>query len=118
MIRKKFRSQKGETLVETLIAVLICSLALAALATVMSAAGNMMKTSADKFDAYYDCNESLSHPDGQSGEEGTVTVSLKGTGNNEIRLSPSESSDNSIPVKYFVNLEAGTKNPVASYYAR
>ena len=119
MTEKKLRSKKGETLVETLIAVLICCLALAALSTVMSSAGNMMKTSADKFDAYYVCNESLSYPNGQSGKEGTVTVSLKkGSVTTQIPLGPSETGVTTIPVTYFVNLEAGTKNPVASYYSR
>ena len=118
MTEKKLRSKKGETLVETLIAVLICCLALAALSTVMSSAGNMMKTSADKLDAYYVCNESLSYPNGQSGREGTVTVSLKGSGTTQIPLGPSETGVTTIPVTYFVNLEAGTNNPVASYYSR
>ena len=52
----KLRGQAGESLAETLMAVLVITLALTILAGMIGAAGNMVKTSEAKMNEYYESN--------------------------------------------------------------
>lgn len=112
MIRRKIADEKGETLIETLAAVLICCLALAALASVMLSAGKVMSSSGAKLESYYSCNEVLSNPGDEPGESGKVRVRLGGT---EIKLSP-ESEADGYAVEFYVNAGSGNRQ-VTAYYA-
>ena len=58
-IRNKIHSRKGETIGETLVALLISALALTMLAGAITAGSNMIKTSKDKISAYYNAAESM-----------------------------------------------------------
>lgn len=112
MMREKLKNKKGETLVETLIAVLVCCLAMAALSSIMASAGNMMSTAEKRYEAYYARNSVLSNPEGESGTAGTVTVTSAGT---PLKLSPEEEAGG-IAVEYYVNSEAGQAHAVTAYY--
>lgn len=50
---KKLNSQSGESIAETLFAVLVAAIALTMLAGMITATANMVKTSEDKMDTYY-----------------------------------------------------------------
>lgn len=77
-IRNKIRSTKGETISETLVALLIAALALVMLAGVVSSASRIVTQSRESLDAYYDeCDEMvLSY--GSGGSTGSVTITGDG----------------------------------------
>ena len=58
-IKKKLRSQTGESIAETLIAVLVIAVALTMLASMISATVSMVKTSEAKMEDYYKSNAAL-----------------------------------------------------------
>ena len=58
-IAKKLRSQTGESIAETLIAVLVIAVALTMLAAMITATANMVKKSEKKMDEYYTANAAL-----------------------------------------------------------
>lgn len=68
---QKLRSRAGESIGETLVALLISSLALVMLAGAISAAGNMVTRSRTAMEQYHDGNAALANPSG-----GTLTVTL------------------------------------------
>ena len=81
---KKVRSRAGETIGETLVALLISSLALVMLAGTITAASSIIRNSKDKMDSYYKQNN---EPNGVvrkvSGESGkSVSIKEKGTEEN------------------------------------
>lgn len=87
----KIRSQRGETLVEALVAILISSLGMLMLATAISTAKNLVLDSKDAMETYYE-NESknivqCTSPSGSGktatisndgGESGTTEVTING----------------------------------------
>ena len=98
-IRRKLRSNRGETIGETLVALLISALALVMLAGAISSTANMINTSDRKMGEYYSKDAALVEHSGTS----TLTVTLTGTGVSEERL-----------VKYDLNNAFNTK-PVVAY---
>ena len=68
-VRNKVRNNDGESLSETLVALLIAALALAMLAGAITAASHMVTESRDKLGSYYSAKESVEKretPDGGS----------------------------------------------------
>ena len=98
-VTKKFHSKAGESIAETLVALLISALALTMLAGAISAASNMIKISRDKLATYYDQSENMATF--KDADTVTITVSL-----NDV------SQDASI--KYVTNT-AFNKTPVVAY---
>lgn len=82
MFRKiigKLNSQTGESLAETLVALLISAVALVMLAGVMSAAGSVISSSRNKLKAYYEAtNEKLVNRSGETAGSNSVTISDSG----------------------------------------
>ncbi len=78
----KLNSNSGESIAETLVAVLIAALALLMLAGTINTASRLITTSKTKLDAYYKENNALSEHSDSSliGGNHTVTVSSGGTG--------------------------------------
>lgn len=73
------QSQAGETLVETLVAILISALSLVLLASAITSSSNMIRTSNDKLDKYYTENNRLVQRSASDGDVGiTLTVSADG----------------------------------------
>ena len=102
---KKLNSQKGESLTETLVALLISAVALVMLAGAITAAGHVVTRSKDKLDAYYLNNEDLV----KRNAGGNITTS---TGN--MTITGSDISIPSYAVTFYNNGEFG-KYPVVAY---
>ena len=80
LLIKKLNSQSGESIAETLFAVLVAAIALTMLAGMITATANMVKTSEDKMDKYYTESRKLE-------EIGTGSVlSLSITSEDDIKI--------------------------------
>lgn len=72
-IKAKLKSRSGETLGETLMALLISALALTMLAGAISAAANIVTTSKTQMTKYYAADSKLAEQNTKSDEDGTYT---------------------------------------------
>ena len=108
--RKKLSRRAGETLTETLVALLIAAIAITMLASMIMTSTEMIQRSKNAFDAYYAQNNVLSeHPsDGGTG----ATAKLVSGGGGTIQL---ENDSDEVAVKIYENSEAPSKTPVVSY---
>lgn len=79
-IAKKLRSQAGESIAETLVAVLVIAVALTMLAAMITATANMVKNSEKKMNEYYTANAALETLSGGDG----LTISIKQGESGEI----------------------------------
>ena len=102
-IRKKLKSHSGESIGETLVALLISALALVMLAAAVSAASGIVIRSRNKLDDYYKENETGVIGMTASGESGSITIK-DGSGSIE---------DQSGNVTYYKNDEFGKKTVIA-----
>lgn len=94
-IWNKLRSTAGESLAETLLAVLVIAVAAIVLATMISSTASMIKRSEAKMDEYYKQNEILeTFPDGGV-TSGTISISVSDTSDTY--------SISSIPINYVQN---------------
>ncbi len=100
IILKKIRSKAGETIAETLVALLIAALALVMLAGAITSGTSAITRSKKKLDEYYKESESVA----QRASGGTGTVTITATGVNLPAYS----------VNYYKNDEF-SKKPVISY---
>ncbi len=71
---KKIKSRSGESIAETLVAVLIAALALLLLAGTINTASNMITKSKDLLDTYYTANNNLAL---EKTKIGTLTVTMQ-----------------------------------------
>ncbi len=71
---KKLKNRAGETISETLVALLIASLALVMLASMISSTVNLVSTSKTKMNAYY---QDLSGLENLSGADSTATITIR-----------------------------------------
>ncbi len=110
-LKKKLRSQSGESLAETLVSLLIAALALIMLAGAMSASSGVITKSRDKLDSYYSTNEEASGVVKMAGDNGT-TVS------GGVTITDSETANTianqSFKITYYKNDEF-SKTPVIAY---
>ncbi len=102
---KKLNSRSGESITETLVALLISALALVMLAGAITAAGRVVTSSKDKLDDYYLENEKVV-------EVNTDAVTL--TDGVKITDASGTVTEHSYSIKYYKNAEF-TRNPVISY---
>ena len=72
-IANKITSQKGETLTETLIALLISSIAMVMLAGAITATSHVVDTGQEKMKSYYDANNAMIENSGTS-DSGAFTL--------------------------------------------
>ncbi len=103
-IKRKINSQTGESITETLVALLIAALALVMLAGAMSASTNIVLRSREKLKSYYDENEKDSGIVKKASKDNSGIISISEEG---VMLQ-------SISVYYFKNDVIG-KMPVVSY---
>ena len=105
-LKKKLKSQTGETISETLVGVLISSMALVMLAAAITSSLSAITRSKNKLDDYYKANEA---PDGvvrMSGSpSGTGTITITDESGTKI---------DDYTVDYFMNDEFST-TPVVAY---
>ena len=110
-LKAKLRSRSGETIAETLIALLISALALVMLAGAVDAAARIIMKSEAKMQAYYQANNDLAEP----GEGGTdASISFYNADNKPVKLDPT-GSDDGIPVQYKKNDIITAAKPVVAY---
>ena len=81
--QRKIRQQSGETIAETLVALLISSIALMMLASMISATVNLVTKSETKMGEYYTENAKLENSETS---DKTLTISITSEGEDGIRL--------------------------------
>ena len=110
-VLKIIHSHAGESIAETLIALLVSSLALVMLAGAISSGASAVQKGRDTLKHYYDNTEYIVNHDGEHDEEktgnGTDTIKIKETSGDTI-------SEISEPISYYYNKTFG-KNPVIIY---
>lgn len=105
---RKLRAAAGETIAETLVALLISALALVMLAGAIGSTWNMIKISDAKMGEYYERDAALVS---QGTADGEMTVTITGSGAEEGEgISTTESRS----VNYYANKAFGGK-PVVAY---
>lgn len=102
----KLRSQSGESIAETLIALLISSLALVMLAGAVGSASRVITTSNAKMAEYYSMDNKLAEQKAEKAD-GSVTVSIEGN------YSIKQQTD-SVSYRFFLN-DAFGNTPVIAY---
>lgn len=106
-MKNKILSQAGESIGETLVALLIAALALVMLAGAMSSSSGVILKSRDKLDDYYTANE----------EDNGVIKMTSGGSTAEKRITITDTTGNislqSYKVSYYKNDEFGKKTVVA-----
>ncbi len=110
-LKQKLHSQSGESIGETLVALLIGVLALVMLAGAISASSGVILKSRDKLGKYYDANEAVS---------GVVKMTSGGTPSDAgITITDLQNSisGQSYKVTYYKNNEFGSKTVVAYDYS-
>ncbi len=104
-IKEKLNKHSGESLAETLFALLFAALAFVMLAGAMTAAGDVVTRSKEKLKEYYSTIETRVVNMTDSGEP--ITITIKDTESEKI-------NDRTFPAKLHVANEFSNK-PVASY---
>ena len=108
-IKARVRSLAGETIAETLVALLISSLALLMLAGAVSSAVRIVLRSENKLEAYYKKDENVA---AHNTKTGTISVTLKeDTDDLSEKIGPFSYTEN-----YYLNDEFG-RAAVISYSA-
>ena len=105
-LSNKLNSRTGETIAETLVALLISALALIMLAGAISTTSRVVTESENKMQEYYTANNSLAEP---SGNNGTLTIA-DSEGKNVILFGTTSSID----IAYSKN-DAFSGHPVVAY---
>ena len=110
---RRTRSRAGESLTETLVALLIAAIAITMLASMIMTSTEMIHRSKNDFDAYYAQNNILAeHPaDGGTGAQATLSSGAGDTAQT-IEL---QNGASTVAVKVYENSEAPDKTPVVSY---
>ncbi len=106
-MRRKFISQTGESIGETLVALLIAVLALVMLAGALSASNGVVMKGRNKLDEYYSANDTVS---------GVVRRTSGGTsvsGGITIKDETSVISETSYNITYYKNAEFENKAVIA-----
>ena len=104
-IMKKLRDHSGETIAETLIALLVSALALVMLAGAIGTAARVVTTSENTMQAYYLANNNLATPGDSGTDIGPATIKIDKKIANEAT---------GFPVRYAKNPVLGGK-PVVAY---
>lgn len=118
MIRGKLRSRAGESIAETLVALLISALALVMLAGVISASTRIVTSSREKLNKYYSVNEGIvkgseSEADAALNEDKSEGDEAEHVGSNALITLNRISSGGGATPAAAVNVRAYT-NPVFS----
>ena len=111
MMKKKLKSQTGESIGETLVSLLIAALALVMLAGAISASSGVIMKGRNKLNAYYTANEA---------ESGVVKMK-SGTRETDDKMTLTDgkgqfSESPSYPVTYYINDEFNSRIVIAYKY--
>ena len=115
-IQLKLKSRKGESLTETLAALVISAVSISMLVTMISASTKMISGSIKKMDEYYDAENQIVQQQvsgADSGGEVTVTLHNAASANPEaLKL---DASDEDAAVSIGIYRNGALKNTVYSY---
>jgi len=100
---RKLKSRSGESIAETLVAVLIAAFGLLMLAGTINSASNLITNSKKKLSEYYEANNTLASATSTSGTDGSVSIN-EATG---------ETAWITSKVKVFKNDKLGSRTVVA-----
>ena len=101
----KIRNLAGESIAETLIALLVAALALTMLAGAISGSASIITSGRNKLKEYYSKNE-----------ESTGVVLMTGSGTDKsIKISSTDLTDETVPIVYYENPVFGGNKKVISY---
>ena len=103
-------NQKGESLTETLVAILIAGLSMAMLAEMVSTSVNITDKSTRSFAAYYTEDQSVAAHT-QGGEAALSGTAVFKSGTDDFTI-----GNDRMNIEYYVNQEA-KRNPVISFQA-
>ncbi len=107
---KKLRSRSGESIGETLVALLISTMGIMLLAGMITASTRMVIQSRDAFDDYYAVNNAVAKHDAEAinsyFESGSVTITIKDSSNKTLLTVPD--------ITYYKDTKLG-RSPVISY---
>jgi len=109
-VLKKLNSRKGETISETLVALLISSLALTMLAGAITESANLVEKGRKKMDDYYTANESDADVIRMTGAGEAASVTIEDAAESD------KLAAQSYEIVYYVNDEFD-RTPVISYKA-
>ena len=101
-VNKRLRSSSGESLSETLVALLLAALALAMLAGVIASGARMINAQKDKLEKYYSRNEAVVNMTADY-QTGSVTFDFEGN-----------DDPDAIPVNLYTN-DVFSDKPVITY---
>lgn len=104
-ILTKLRTQAGETISETLVALLVAALALTMLAGAITASAHIITMSRNTLSGYYSANEEAN---------GVVKLSGSGTSGKTVKLDSDDLTTQSISIEYYQNT-VFEKTPVIAY---
>lgn len=102
----KLLSKAGETLTETMVALLIASLGLVILAGAVSTTTRIVQRSEGVLESYYDLNNEVAQQPNKT--DGNLTIQIKPVSGNYL-------SENSFNTKGYTN-SYFTKTPIVSYH--
>ena len=111
--RKKLGSRAGESIAETLVALLISAVAILMLASMITTSSDLIHRSTKAFDDYYAANNVLTDRAADA-KTGTTSVSLQSSGS-AVALVGNTTDDASISVDYYSNASAPSSKPVIAY---
>ena len=103
-VKDKLKNERGDSIGEVLVALLISAVALVMLASMIASSVSLTDKSKNKLKEYYTASIDLANQQ-DSSSDGTGTVRIKNSTGGEI---------SSYEVNYFLNDEFST-NPVATY---
>lgn len=114
-LKAKLQSRAGETIAETLVALLIAALALVMLAMALTASSSMITTTRNKLDAYYDKADELAQMDSLADNPAEMssspTVTIRDT---EAQITFVTENSGTMTVTAYQNDEF-SKNVVVAY---
>ena len=102
------RNKRGETIAETLVAILIAGISVAMLTAMISVSAGITQKSTDSFSSYYSGNNAVAGKNSSAMADGTGSVSITAEG-----LTYTLGSG-SMEVNYYTNDQA-VHNPVVRY---
>ena len=112
--------QRGETITEVLVAMVIAGLALLMLATAIAAATNIISNSRQSMETYYKASNGLAEYSEQASAggvtkmSGSVTVKVSGDTGTGATISLGGDGGTSVPITVYVS-GADSNSPAASY---
>ena len=111
-IKKKLKSEKGETITETLVSVLIAAAAMILFASMITASQRILTKSEGIMEAYYDGNSAMemaaARKTGVDIKSGTSTVICQDSGSGATSIAfwlsnRTGAASDGIPVQYYTN---------------